>query len=355
MAIFPPSVLAAMPDADLPELRTLVAAGESCSAEVARRWGRGRQFLNGYGPTEGTVCTSVGWCDSRQVRPHIGPPVPNVRAYVLDGYLQPAPIGAPGELYIGGAGLARGYLNRPGLTAERFVPDPFSSEPGARLYRTGDRCRWLPDGNLDFLGRIDHQVKVRGFRVELGEIEAVLGGHADVQQAAVVAREDAAGDLVLVAYAAPRDGKDLSVGSLRAYLQERLPHYMAPSLLLPIASLPLLPNGKIDRKALPAPDRSRPQLQQPYVAPTTREEEILAKIWCEVLGVERVGIHDEFFELGGASIKSLRIVAKASEAGLTPADGSLSPELLFEHTTIAKLAAILRLNAESPAPDHANG
>jgi amino acid adenylation domain-containing protein len=341
VAILPPSALSVMPSACLPELHTLVAAGERCTAEIVQRWAVGRRFINGYGPTEGTVCASLYECQPSEVRPPIGRPLTNVQAFVLGPDMQPVPVGVPGELYIGGAGLARGYLNRPELTAERFVVNPFSRHPRSRLYRTGDRCRWLPDGNLDFLGRVDHQVKVHGFRIELGEIESVLSEHPDVRQAVVAAKNDAAGDARLVGYVVPRGGAKPTVGQLRAFLEEKLPRFMLPNALATLDRLPLSPNGKVDRGALPAPESARPNSQKLYVPPRTREERILADIWAQVLGLERVGIHDDFFELGGGSIKSLRIVGKAAEAGLAPTSASLTPELLFQYTTIAELAAAL--------------
>jgi amino acid adenylation domain-containing protein len=353
-AILPPSALAVLPVSELPDLELLIAAGERCTAGVVQRWLPGRRFVNGYGPTEATVCTSTFECRRSDEHPPIGRPIANVKAYVLGPHREPVPVGVAGELYIGGSGLAREYLNRPELTAERFVRNPFSRTSGSRLYRTGDRCRWLPHGNLQFLGRVDHQVKVRGFRIELGEIEAALVEHADVGQAAVTAREDAAGDTRLVAYVVPRGEATPTVGLLQDFLRDRLPRFMVPATIVLLDSLPLSPNGKVDRKALPAPDSARPDLENPYVPPRTPEERILAGIWTEVLGVDKVGVHDDFFQLGGASIKSLRIVAKAREAGLAPASGSLTPQMLFEYTTIAQLAALLRL-AEAPPPTADSG
>ena len=217
------------------------------------------------------------------------------------------PIGVPGELYIGGAGLARGYLNRPELTAEKFVSNPFSDDPTARLYRTGDLCRWRADGNLEYLGRIDNQVKLRGFRIELGEIENVLNAHAKIKQCVVMLREDRAGDKRLVAYCVPAEGK-LHVSELRSYLQGRLPDYMLPSSFVELTSFPLTSSGKLDRRSLPAPDDSRPDLESGYVAPRNPLEEQLASIWGELLGLQAIGVHDNFFALGGHSLLAARMI-----------------------------------------------
>ncbi len=306
----PPSVLAAQPAAELPALRTLVVAGEACPAEVAARWAPGRHFVNAYGPTETTVCATLAVWEGGERRPPIGKPIANTRVYVLDERMQPAPVGVPGELYIGGIGLARGYLNRPGLTAERFVPDPFGSTEGARLYRTGDVGRWLPDGRLEYIGRADHQVKVRGFRIELGEIEAVLACHPQVSACAVLAREDTPGERRLVAYVVGRDGQAPAVADLRALLQERLPDYMVPSAFVIRDALPLTVSGKVDRRALPPPGEARPDLVREYVAPRTPLEEALASAWAEALHVDRVGVHDNFFELGGHSLLATQLAAR---------------------------------------------
>jgi non-ribosomal peptide synthase protein (TIGR01720 family) len=254
------------------------------------------------------------------------------------------PVGVPGELHIGGAAVARGYLNRPGLTAERFIPDPFIPSPAsgggregaeARLYKTGDLARYLPDGNVEFLGRVDYQVKVRGFRVEPGEVEAVLRQHPGLQEVVVVAREDEAVGKRLVGYAMPAQAAAPTVADLRAYLAEKVPEYMVPSTLMVLEDLPMTPSGKIDRRALPAPDESRPDLEVTYVAPRTPEEETLAGIWSGLLGVKQVGVHDNFFELGGDSILSIQLVARVNQAGLR-----ISPRQIFERPTVAGLAAI---------------
>jgi len=243
----------------------------------------------------------------------------------------------PGELYIGGDGLARGYLGRPDLTAERFVPDPFAGREtpapaGSRLYKTGDLARLLPDGNLDFLGRNDHQVKVRGVRIELGEVEAALAAHPAVRETAVMAREDTPGDRRLVAYFTTAAGQPLTIDELRRFLTSRLPDAMLPAVFVPLPALPLTANGKLDRAALPAPSSQRPDLEREYVAPRTPQEEMLAEVWAEVLGIDKVGVLDSFFALGGDSIRSVRVVALAKERGM-----DLTVEQLFRYQTIESL------------------
>jgi acyl carrier protein len=267
----------------------------------------------------------------------IGRPIAGARAYVLDARLEPAPVGVPGELCVAGAGVARGYLGRPDLTAERFLPDAFAAAagaPGARLYRTGDLVRWLPSGQLEFLGRTDRQVKIRGFRVELGEIEAALAEHPAVREAAVLAREDQPGERRLVAYVAPHSKGEAAAGELRAFLELRLPAHLVPAAFVTLAALPLNASGKVDRQALPAPDASRPALAAAYVAPATPAEEGVAAIWCEVLGLERVGAHDDFYELGGHSLLLPQVMHRLRR------DFQVEVPLrtLAEETTVARLA-----------------
>ncbi|MGH8772610.1 MAG: amino acid adenylation domain-containing protein, partial [Burkholderiales bacterium] len=256
-----------------------------------------QRVFNLYGPSEDTTYSTFALMSKgREETPSIGRPITNTQAYLLDHQLRPVPIGVPGELYIGGAGLARGYLQRPELTPERFIPHPFSEIPGARLYKTGDLARYRPDGNIEFLGRLDHQVKVRGFRIELGEIEAVLGGHPGVQEACVVVREDHPGEKRLVAYVVAQEG-GVEPEGLRGYLRTKLPEHMVPAAFVRLPVLPLTPNGKVDRKALPAPEGRG--VAEGYVPPCMPTEELLAGIWAEVLRQERVGRHDNFFALGG--------------------------------------------------------
>jgi amino acid adenylation domain-containing protein len=333
-------------------LRLLVCGGEALPPALARELlGWGVPLWNFYGPTEATVwatCYPVTAAafdaaqDAEVEAVPIGRPLPNVRVYVLDAYLNPVPVGVPGELHIGGAGLARGYHRRPGLTAARFVPDPFGGEPGARLYKTGDLARYRPDGSVAYLGRMDDQVKLRGFRVELGEIEATLDAHPAVAQAVVVAREAR-----LVAYWIAADAAaPPTVEVLRRHLAARLPAYMVPAAFVRLDAMPLTPNGKLDRRALPAPDAARPELGAAYVSPRTPIERALCEIWQQVLGVDRVGVRDNFFALGGDSIRSLRIVAQAQAAGW-----ALSPREVFERPTVAELAAVARpAEAAVPAP-----
>ncbi|HEY0604050.1 MAG TPA: amino acid adenylation domain-containing protein, partial [Herpetosiphonaceae bacterium] len=343
----PPSVLATLPAHALPDLETVIVAGEACPVELVQRWATGRRFINGYGPTETTVCATLGMLAPDAPTVSIGRPLANTQVYVLDGQLQPVPIGVTGELYIGGVGVARGYLHRPDLTAERFLPDLFSPNPGARLYRTGDLARYRRDGTLEFMGRVDHQVKLRGFRIELGEIESVMRRHPAVDDALVILHDERLVAYVVVSHDNGDDG-DRSEGSwrpgenhgfgsseLRAFLATRLPTYLVPSAFVLLDGWPLTPNGKIDRRALPDPDTHRLPIETAFVAPGTPVETTLARIWAEVLRVETVGVHDNFFALGGDSILSIQIVARATQAGLR-----LTPRQLFQHQTIAELALV---------------
>jgi acyl carrier protein len=258
----------------------------------------------------------------------------NTTFYVLDKNGQPVPIGVPGELYIGGDGLALGYLDRPELTAEKFVEDPFSTSEGARLYRTGDLVRWRENGTLEYFGRVDLQVKLRGFRIELEEIEAVLETHPDVAGAATVVREDIPGDQRIVAYVVPVDGRTVELDELRRLCKTKLAPYMVPSTIVQLNQFPTTPNRKLDRRALPAPDGARPDLERPFVAPEGPVQDTLAAIWREVLAVTRVGIDDDFFDLGGHSLLAVRMLAKLQESfGI-----DLSLGTVFEHSTVRELA-----------------
>jgi amino acid adenylation domain-containing protein len=321
-------------------VRQLLAGGETLSVSHVRRMlaaiGKGR-LINGYGPTENTTftCCHVMTADSQieQTVP-IGRPISNTRVYVLDRNMQPVPVGVYGELFIGGDGLAREYLHQPELTAEKFVADPFNDEVGARLYRSGDLVRFSPHGWIEFLGRIDNQVKIHGFRIELGEIEATLDRHPAVRQSVVIVREEEPGRKQLVAYVVPESGALPHPRELRQYLNERLPDFMVPAAVVLLDAFPLTPNGKIARKALPRPDLSA-QREATYVTPQTPNEKILADIWSRVLRVERVGVHDRFFELGGDSILSIQVIARARQAGLR-----MTVRQMFQHQTIAELALV---------------
>ncbi|RKG47933.1 amino acid adenylation domain-containing protein, partial [Corallococcus sp. AB011P] len=326
-----PAALAATSSEGLPEVRTVISGGEALPADVVARWAPGRRLLNTYGPTEATVIATFGEVVADGNVPSIGKPLANVRVYVLDAHGQPVPVGVRGELHIGGVGVARGYAGRPGLTAERFTPDAFSSTPGARLYRTGDVVRWRADGQLDFVGRIDAQVKVRGFRIELGEVENALRAAPAVKDAVVLAREDSPGDKRLVAYVV---GEALDITALRAHLKQLLPEYMVPAAFVPLDALPLTSNGKVDRKALPAPDASVLRASHAYEAPATPLEEKLAALWSEVLRVPTVGRTDNFFELGGHSLLATQLVARVRAA----LDVELPLRALFEAPTISALA-----------------
>ncbi|HYG61154.1 MAG TPA: amino acid adenylation domain-containing protein, partial [Thermoanaerobaculia bacterium] len=329
----------------LPPLAEITTMGEQLQTtrvmgELLRRLG-GCAFHNHYGPSESHVVTAFALDPgpaSWATHPPIGLAIANTRVHLLDERLAPVPVGVPGELAIGGVCLARGYAGRPDLTAEKFVPDPFAGlghEPGARLYRTGDKVRRLPDGNLDFLGRFDHQVKVRGFRVEPEEIESVLGGCPGVRQTVVLARRMGAGDTRLVAYIVPEPGAG-SPGIWRTFLRERLPDYMVPSHFVVLEALPLNANGKVDRGVLPAPaeETARPELAAVYAAPRTPIEETLAAIWSDVLGIERVGVEDGFFELGGQSLLATQAMSRVRQAfGV-----EVPLRALFEGPTVAELA-----------------
>lgn len=337
--LLPPSALAVMPVEELPTLETIIVGGEACTADLVQKWATGRRFFNAYGPTETTVCATVNQCVPSDQKIPIGRPIANIQIYVLDQQLQPVPIGVAGELHIGGVGLARGYLHRPELTAEKFIPNPFDKSEiksqKSKLYKTGDLARYLPDGKLEFLGRIDHQVKIAGFRIELGEIEAALRQHPQVEQAVVVAREDIPGDKRLIAYVvANSDLGKMSYRTVRDYLRQKLPDFMIPSALIQINALPLTPNGKIDRINLPVPANIRQELAENFVPPSTPTEQILSVIWGEVLGLQQIGINDNFFELGGNSLLAISIISRIQEAFSV----ELPLNYLFTTSTIALVA-----------------
>lgn len=334
----------------LGRLRKLLVGGEALPAPLAQQLSRELtgSLYNMYGPTETTIWSTTRQMEAAETTVSIGHPIINTQSYILDASLQPVPPGVVGHLYLGGDGLARGYLNHPDLTAEHFIPDPFRTQPGARLYQTGDIARHLPDGTLELLGRSDFQVKIRGYRIELGEIEAALQKHPDVHEAAVTAWEDAQGDKRLIAYVVPTSTALAELASdnspehpqaseLHIFLARDLPDYMLPIAFVRVAALPLTPNGKLDRQALPAPDLQRVMREAPYIAPTTALEETLVRIWSEIIGVEHIGMQDNFFDLGGDSIKAVRLMDRIhTQLGVNP-----SLAMLFKYPTIARLAETL--------------
>ncbi|HEX6288076.1 MAG TPA: amino acid adenylation domain-containing protein, partial [Herpetosiphonaceae bacterium] len=352
VATLPPSVLAVLDPADFPTLRSVIAAGEACPATVVARWATPeRRFLNAYGPTETTVCATIAACADGSRTPPIGQAIANTQVYVLDQQRQPSPVGIPGEVYIGGVGVARGYFGRPDLTAERFVPNPFSAEPGSRLYRTGDLARYLPDGQIEYLGRLDDQIKLRGFRIELGEIAAVLRRHEAVRDAVVLVRADqppAGGhpEKRLVAYVvgeqraanAEPGTSNLELGAdLRRSLLEQVPEYMVPSAFVFLDALPLTPNGKIDRRALAALDVDRLSRDRAFVPPQDALEAQLVQIWETVLQQQPIGVADNFFQRGGNSLSAVRLMAQIEQQ----LGQSLPLATIFAHPTIRDLAATL--------------
>ncbi|MBW8875033.1 MAG: non-ribosomal peptide synthase/polyketide synthase [Acidobacteria bacterium] len=330
---------------DLPALRWVIFGGEALDPRtlgpwVARHGAEQPGLVNMYGITETAVHVTFRRLGEAEVlggESLIGEPLGDWSVHVLDARGEPVPLGVAGEMWVGGGGVSQGYLGRPGLTAERFVPDPFvaTGSGGGRLYRSGDLGRWRRTGELEYLGRIDHQVKVRGFRIELGEIEAALRSCRGVREGVVLAREEEGGDKRLVGYVVAESGEVLSVAELRRELASRLPEYMVPAAFVELASLPLTANGKLDRQALPAPGGARPELGEEYTAPRTAVERALAEVWSEVLDLDRVGVEDNFFTLGGDSILSLRVLALAGERGI-----ALSLPDLFRHQTVAELAAV---------------
>ena len=369
-----PTVLAALDEEELFDLRTVIAAGEACGAEIAERWAKGRDFFDAYGPTEATVCASIGESmEGSVMTPTIGLPIANTQLYILDREMEPVPVGVRGNLHVSGVGLARGYSGRPGLTAERFIPNTFSNEGGERLYRTGDVGRYLSDGRIEFIGRADSQVKIRGLRIEPGEIESVLSEQPGVRQAAVVAREDEQGQKQLVAYVVT----DLTVGSVNDYakspdfqktdksnpvyqelsgqpaaqivdnllarevsielrraIEQRLPNYMAPSAIVVLDRLPLTSNGKLDRKALLALRPDRAKAEKDYAGAQTPVEEILVGIYEEVLKVDQLCIYDNFFEIGGHSLLATQVISRVRKTfGIEIRVGSI-----FETPTVEGLA-----------------
>ncbi|WP_161975702.1 non-ribosomal peptide synthase/polyketide synthase [Tengunoibacter tsumagoiensis] len=323
-------------------VHTINLAGEALSASlVAQLYAQTtvEQIYNLYGPTEDTTYSTWALLSAEASgSAPIGRGRANTQAYVLDAHFHLVPVGVIGELYLAGAGLARGYIGRPELTAERFVPHPFSEQPGARLYRTGDLVRWREDGQLEYVGRVDQQVKVRGYRIELGEIETALDQQEAIREAVVLVREDVPGVKRLVAYVVPNQAEHFDWEQVRARLQEQLPDYMVPAVHVVLEAFPLTPNGKIDRRAFPAPDYAHLDARQSYAAPQSEVERLLAEIWQKILGIEKIGIHDNFFALGGDSILSIQVIARAHQAGL-----HLTPRQIFQHPTISQLMQVATL------------
>ncbi len=327
----------------LPLLKYWVSSGEALSLDLAKRFLKQMPtsiLLNLYGSSE--VAADVTYYDVRAYTSEpgipIGRPIANTQVYLLDEQMQPVPIGSAGELYVGGDGLARGYFNRPELTAARFVPDPFSNKPGARLYKTGDVARYLADGNIEYLSRLDHQVKLRGIRIELGEIESVLSQHAAVRQTVVMAREDLPGAMRLVAYVVLHEKQAASSDKLQNHMLKYLPDYMIPTAFVFLERLPLTPNGKLDRQALPAPQLARPTLSANFLAARTATEETIAVLWSQVLGIEQIGIHDNFFELGGHSLLALQVLSQLQAVFSV----EVPMHRFLEAPTVAQLAELLQ-------------
>ncbi|MEO8153077.1 MAG: amino acid adenylation domain-containing protein [Rhizobacter sp.] len=346
-ATLPPAVLTALDDDQLlSSLRTLVVAGEACSAAIVARFAPGRLMINAYGPTEASVCATMQRCDPADAgAPAIGRPMANTRIYLLDDALRPVPPGAAGEIHVGGVGLARGYLNRPELDRERFIDDPF--RPGERLYKTGDLGRYLDDGRIAYIGRNDFQVKLRGLRIELGEIEATLAAQPSVREAVVLALDDVSGGRRLVAYCIARD--DLDVTALREALSRTLPDYMVPAAIVALERWPLTANGKLDRKALPSPD-THDHATRRHEPPQGDVEQALARIWSQLLGVPRIGRHDDFFDLGGHSLLAVKLASLMREEGL-----HADVRTLFDAPTVARLAASVGAGSEQQVEVPTNG
>jgi amino acid adenylation domain-containing protein len=334
-------------------LRYVIFGGEALEMQSLKPWfdrhgDESPQLANMYGVTETTVHVTYRLLRKSDLNSGsvIGVPIPDLQVYILDRRLQPVPIEVPGELFVGGAGVARGYLNRADLTAERFIRNPFSNDPAARLYRTGDRARFLPNRDIEYIGRMDHQVKIRGFRIEPGEIESLLRRHPAVREAVVIAREDQPGDKRLVAYFVSQNGARASALELRAHLKDRLPDYMVPSVFVVLDELPLTPNGKVDRRALPGPDQNRPESEKTFAPPRTRLERKLAAVWRDALCVDKVGVDDNFFEMGGHSLLLIQVHGKLR----LELNRDVPIVKLFQHPTIRSLAGFLSRETDDAAP-----
>jgi amino acid adenylation domain-containing protein/thioester reductase-like protein len=349
----PPAMMPLLPAEEFAAERIVFVGGEAFSGDLVNRWALpGRHFYNGYGPTESTVTMTLKECTGTWTgSPPIGTPMPNHQVYILDKHLNPVPIGVPGEMYIGGVGLARGYLNRPDLTAETFIADPFGGEAGARLYKSGDLARYLPNGDVDFLGRVDTQVKIRGFRIELGEVEVAISRHPAVKQAVVVARQDAPGTKRLIAYLLCDAGAEPTVSEMRGFLGQGLPAYMVPAAFVMLTSFPMTGSGKVDHRALPVPEPERPALDQEFVAPRSPTEQVLAdEVFAAVLGIEHVGVDDNFFELGGNSLQATQLISRVR----TTFNVDIPLGAIFAAPTVAGLAQAVEaaLRGGAAAADH---
>ncbi len=339
----PPSVLSIIPsdysqNENLKNLQTIIVAGEKCSSELAKKWSENRNFINAYGPTETTVCASMYICSENcETSPHIGKAIDNFKLYILDRNLNPVPIGVPGELYISGVGLSRGYHKKPGLTAEKFIPNPFSNEIGSRMYSTGDLVKYLPDGNIQFIGRIDSQIKLRGFRIEIGEIVSVISRYPNISEVIVTVREDKPGIKQLVAYFTTNIESTLDISKLRAFIRKELPDYMVPTAYVTLDKFPLTPNKKVDYRALPKPSIGDKVNKAKFVKPRNETETTITNIGKELLGIDQMGIYDNFFELGGHSLLATQFISRIKESF----NKEISLRSLFEKPTIAELAEII--------------
>jgi amino acid adenylation domain-containing protein len=333
-------------------VRLVLVGGERISPERLKQWQQlSTPLVHVYGLTETTVTSTLYHLPTNaeprktETELPIGRPIANTQIYILDTHLQPVPIGVTGEIYIGGAGIARGYLNRPELTAERFIPNSFSKEAGTRLYKTGDKARYLENGEIEYIGRIDYQVKLRGFRIELGEIEAALNQHSAISNSVVIVREDVAGQKRLVAYLVFKQNRTVTNTELRRFLQEKLPLYSIPTSFVNIEATPLSPNGKVDRRSLPIPDNLRPELEVDYVMPETEAEQTIADVWKKVLDLEKIGIHDNFFEIGGHSLLLMQVNSRLRQLF----DANLSIVDMFRYPTISSLSEYLNnINPSQP-------
>ncbi len=339
----PPSVLSIIPaeystSKSLSNLETIIVAGEKCSSELTNKWAKNRKFVNAYGPTETTVCASMYICDKDcNITPPIGKAIDNFQLYILDRNLNPVPVGVPGELYISGVGLSRGYHNKPSLTAEKFIPNPFSSEIGSRMYSTGDLVKYLPNGNIQFIGRIDSQIKLRGFRIEIGEIVSVISGYPNINEVIVTVREDKPGFKQLVAYFTTNVGTTIDISRLRSFIRKELPDYMVPSAYVTLEKFPLTLNKKIDYRALPIPSSLDKVNKTKFVKPRNDTERKIAEIGQELLGIDQMGIYDNFFDLGGHSLLATQFISKIKSTF----NKEVSLRALFEKPTIAELAEII--------------